>query len=466
MISVLVEDAGTSATHYRELGGTQLVFQALRNGDIDIYPEYSGTIRSEILAGRALADDAEMAAALREMNVSISRPLGFNNSYALGMKKSRAAELGIARVSDLMRFPDLVFGFSNEFMDREDGWPGLKRAYELPQRAVSGLDHDLAYRQLRLDALDVIDLYTTDAKIELYDLAILEDDRAFFPRYDAVLLYRPDLSSRFPDVVASVRRLEGKISRAEIMLANGRVEFGGISELRVAADFVSTQFGVAKEIREETAAAQVWARTVEHLDLVRQSLIPAIMIAIALGIWAAKSPRTGQIILGVVSIVQTIPALALLVLLMPPISSLGLSSVGLGSATAVTALFLYSLLPIVRNTHAGLNDIAEELRESAAALGLPAGYRLVRVELPLAARSILAGIKTAAVINVGFATLGALIGAGGYGQPIITGIRLNDTALILQGAIPAAALALLMQGGFELAERYGVARGLRVGGVE
>jgi osmoprotectant transport system permease protein len=466
MVSLLVDEAGTSATHYRELGGTQLVFQALRNGDIDIYPEYSGTIRSEILAGRAMAGHGEMAAALREMNVSISRPLGFNNSYALGMKKSRARELGIARVSDLMRFPDLVFGFSNEFMDRNDGWPGLRREYGLPQRQVSGLDHDLAYRQLRLDALDVIDLYTTDAKIELYDLAILEDDRSYFPRYEALLLYRSDLASRAPRVVDSVRRLEGKISRAEIMSANGRVEFDGVSELRVAADFLSTRFGVEKQVEEVSAASRVWERTVEHVDLVRKSLIPAIMIAIALGIWAAKSPRTGQLILGAVSVVQTIPALALLVLLMPPISFLGLSSVGLGSATAVLALFLYSLLPIVRNTHAGLNDIAEELRESAAALGLPAGYRLVRVELPLAARSILAGIKTAAVINVGFATLGALIGAGGFGQPIITGIRLNDTALILQGAIPAAVLALLMQVGFEWAERYAVPRGLRIGSVE
>ncbi|MGE4607305.1 MAG: glycine betaine ABC transporter substrate-binding protein [Myxococcota bacterium] len=466
MISMLVGDAGIPATHYRELGGTQLVFQALRNGDIDIYPEYSGTIRSEILAGRAMADDAEVAEALREMSVSISRPLGFDNSYALGMKKSRASELGITRVSDLVRFPDLVFGFSNEFIDREDGWRNLQREYELPQREVSGLDHDLAYRQLRLDALDVIDLYTTDAKIELYDLAILEDDRGYFDRYEALLLYRSDLASRFPDVVDSVRRLEGQISRAVIMSANGRVEFDGISEPRVAAEFVSTRFGVAMEFDEETPAERVWSRTLEHLDLVRRSLIPAILIAIALGIWAAKSPRTGQIILAAVSIVQTIPALALLVLLMPPIAFLGLASVGLGSATAVTALFLYSLLPIVRNTHAGLNDIAQELRESAAALGLPAGYRLVRVELPLAASSILAGIKTAAVINVGFATLGALIGAGGFGQPIITGIRLNDTALILQGAIPAAVLALLMQGGFELAERYCVPRGLRIGSAE
>ena len=129
---------------------------------------------------------------------------------------------------------------------------------------------------------------------------------------------------------------------------------------------------------------------------------------------------------------------------------------------ASAALFLYSLLPIVRNTHAGLTGIPLELRESAAALGLPGSVRLRRVELPMAMKSILAGIKTAAVINVGTATLAALIGAGGYGQPILTGIRLDNVGLILEGAVPAALLALLVQGMFEGIERWLTPRGLRI----
>jgi osmoprotectant transport system permease protein len=129
----------------------------------------------------------------------------------------------------------------------------------------------------------------------------------------------------------------------------------------------------------------------------------------------------------------------------------------------MAALFLYSLLPITRNTHAGLVGIAEPIRQSALALGLGTGDRLLRIELPLAAPLILAGIKTAAVINVGTATLGALIGAGGYGQAILTGIRLDDVGLILEGAIPAAVLALVVQYGFEWAERSVVPRGLRLG---
>ena len=127
----------------------------------------------------------------------------------------------------------------------------------------------------------------------------------------------------------------------------------------------------------------------------------------------------------------------------------------------LVALFLYSLLPIVRNAYSGLTDIAASLRESARALGLPAAARLRLIELPLASRAILAGVKTSAVINVGTATIAAFIGAGGYGERIVTGLALNDHALLLAGAIPAAALALLVQWTFDLADRLIVAEGLR-----
>src|SRR3569623_985164 len=177
-------------------------------------------------------------------------------------------------------------------------------------------------------------------------------------------------------------------------------------------------------------------------------------MAVPLGILAARWRRLGQGLLAVVGIVQTIPSLALLVFMIPLLGS--------GPAPALVALFLYSLLPIVRNTHAGLCGISPALRESAAALGVPRGAMLHRIELPLASPLILAGIKSAAIINVGTATLGALVGAGGLGEPIFTGIRLDDLALIMEGAVPASALARLVQGLFELIERLVVPLGLRV----
>ncbi|NIL98170.1 MAG: ABC transporter permease subunit [Planctomycetales bacterium] len=462
IIAQLAQSSSDAVQHHRELGGTRLLFNALRHGDIDIYPEYTGTIAQEILAGKRLPDDQAIHAALQPLGIRISQPLGFNNTYALAMQKETAQRLGITTISDLTAHPQLRFRFSHEFIDRADGWPGLRQRYGLPQREVKGMDHDLAYRQLSAGTIDVIDAYTTDAKISFYDLQLLQDDRQHFPRYDAVLLYRTDLADRQPAFVASFGKLTGHIHEEAIRSLNARTELGGETETQVAADFLKTTWGLVTEAPPDSVAARIGRHTAEHLDLVRQSLIPAILVAIPLGIWAAVKPAAGQVILFAVGVVQTIPALALLVMLMTPVNLLGLQSVGGGSITAIVALFLYSLLPIVRNTATGLRDISPPVRESAIALGLPATARLRLIELPLASPTILAGVKTAAVINIGFATLGALIGAGGYGQPILSGIRLHSTSLILQGAIPAALLALLAQGGFELAERWLIPKGLRL----
>ena len=454
MLAHLARGAGAAASHRRELGGTRVLWEALLRGDIDVYPEYTGTIAQEILAGRNLKTDAELRAALAARGIVMGRPLGFNNTYAIGMKKEAAKRLGIRTMSDLAKHPGLALGFSEEFMDRGDGWPALRERYRLPHKNARGLDHDLAYRGLQSGDIDAIDVYTTDAEIAYYDLALLDDDLKHFPTYNAVLLYRADLEQRAPGAVATLRRLEGRIAAAEMSAMNARVKLERVSEARTAADFLKARLNVEAAVDAETMAERFWRNTVDHLTLVGISLLAAIAISIPLGVVAAKRRKTGQAILGVVGILQTIPSLALFVFMIPLL--------GIGGPPAVVALFLYSLLPIVRNTYAGLHDVPPSLRESAEALGLPAGARLRLVELPMAARSILAGIKTSAVINVGTATLGALIGAGGYGQPILTGIRLDDTGLILQGAVPAAVLALVVQGLFEIAERLVVARGLRL----
>ena len=450
----LAEDAGATATHQRDLGGTRILWNALLAGNIDAYPEYTGTISQEILAGENLTTEDQIRAAVATHGVLMSRPLGFNNTYAIGMRADRAKELGITRISDLVNHPDLKFGFTNEFMDRGDGWPRLREHYSLPQQDVRGLDHDLAYRGLNDGALDVMDLYSTDAEIRYYDLAVLDDDRKLFPVYNAVILYRDNLAERAPDVVAAFLRLESAIPESAMIAMNARAKLDRIPEAQVAADFVDKALDVQIAVVEVSAVDRLINHGIEHCRLVAISLFAAILISVPLGIAASRLPRLGQLILGVVGVIQTIPSLALLVFMIPLL--------GIGGPPAMVALFLYSLLPIVRNTHSGLQQIPGPLRESAAALGLPSGARLWRIELPMAAGSILAGIKIAAVINVGTATLGALIGAGGYGQPILTGIRLDDVGLILQGALPAAALAMLAQGGFELLERFIVPAGIRL----
>jgi len=454
MVTQLARSTGARAEHRRELGGTTVLWEALRRGELDLYPEYTGTLRQELLSGRNLPDDAALREALAAEGLRMSAPLGFNNTYALGMKEAEAERLGIRRISDLLAHPALRFGFSNEFMDRADGWPALRDRYRLPQRDLRGLDHDLAYRGLESGALQVTDVYSTDAEIAAYGLRVLEDDLRHFPAYDAVLLYRADLQARAPDALAAVLRLEGRLSEGEMVKLNARARLERVPEARVAADFLSSALGVTAEVRGESLSARVWRRTREHLFLVVVSLLAAMALAVPLGVLAARRPRVGQGVLGLAGIIQTVPSLALLVVMIPLL--------GIGSRPAIAALFLYSLLPIVRNTAAGLAGIPLEIRESAEALGLPPRARLWRIDLPMAAPSILAGIQTAAVINVGTATLGALVGAGGYGQPILTGIRLDDVGLILEGAVPAAALALLASGLFQAVERAVVPKGLRL----
>ncbi|OHC50901.1 ABC transporter permease/substrate-binding protein [Rhodanobacter soli] len=444
-------EAGVDAVHRRELGGTSILWRALLEGEIDAYPEYTGTLTQELLKGvPADADIATLRTRLKPLGIGITDSLGFSDTYAIGMRADEAARLGIKDISDLLRHPDLRFGFSNEFMDRGDGWPGLRRRYGLPQTKVSGLDHTLSYRAVASGAVDAIDLYSTDAEIPYYHLRTLRDDRDYFPRYEAVYLYRVALERSAPAFVRVLHKLTGSIDEDAMRAMNARVKLRGIKENVVAADFL----GIRADGHDGGLWSHLLQRSVEHVKLVAISLGLAMLLAIPLGILAARLRRLGQWVIGLAGVLQTVPSLAMFVFMIPLL--------GIGTWPAIAALFLYSLLPIVRNTHAGLAGIAPELRESAAALGLPSGVRLRRVELPLAMRSILAGIKTAAVINVGTATLAALIGAGGYGQPILTGIRLDDVGLILQGAIPAAVLALLVQGLFELVERWLTPRGLRL----
>lgn len=454
ILVTLAKSRGIQIAHRQELGGTRILWNALVKGDIDAYPEYTGTIIEEILAGEGIHDWKSLKQSLEKLGILMTHPLGFNNTYIIGMKKKRAAELNIKNISDLQNHPQLKLGFSNEFMDRGDGWPSLKIRYGLSHKNVRGMDHDIAYRGLENGTIDAIDLYSTDAEIQYYDLQRLTDDLNHFTEYRAVILYRADLSECSPEFVSSLKLLEGKISEQQMTRMNVRTKLERFPESYVAAEFLSNNFLISIQIKEEGMVNRFLKHSREHLLLVLFSLTAAILVSLPLGIMAARYPKAGQIILGLVGIVQTIPSLALLVFMIPLL--------GIGGPPALMALFLYSLLPIVRNTYTGIRSIPVPIIESAQALGLPDQAILFRIELPLASRTILAGIKTSAVINVGTATLGALIGAGGYGQPILTGIRLDDIGLILQGAVPAACLALLVQFVFGILDRILIPRGLRI----
>jgi osmoprotectant transport system permease protein len=453
----LAAASGAEAEHAAWLGDTGKPWNALLSGDIDAYAEYTGTLRQELLADEGLQSDDELRTALEAKGLRMSRSVGFSDTYAIAMKRDRAAALGIKTISDLKTRPKLNVGVSTAFRERGDGWSGLKVRYGLPFDP-QGLDHTVVYQALKEGTLDVADVYSTEPQIRQFDLQVLEDDKHYFPAYDAVLLYRADLEARAPRAVRSMLRLEGAISEDAMRDLNARAQTGEkTQEAQIAADFLAEKF----DVHVAAAAEGLWQRlltaTLQHLFLVAVSLALGILTAVPLGVLAAKQPSVGQLVLGAAGVVQSFPALALLVLLLAFPFYLPL-----GAAPAIVALFLYSLLPIMRNTYTGLHDIPLTVRESAEALGLSSFARLRLIELPMASRSILAGIKTAAVIAVGNATLGGLIGAGGYGLAILIGLNKNDPHLLWEGALPAVAMALAVQGLFELAERFLVPRGLRL----
>jgi osmoprotectant transport system permease protein len=447
MARLALDQAGIRAEHRRELGGSRILFDAVADGSIGAYPEYTGTLRFEVFADQHLTDDAALAPVLARHGLALSRPLGFSDGYALAIRADTARRYGLTTLSDLARHPELTVAVSNEFVDRADGWRALSAAYGMSAIKVRGIDHDLAYRALAGGQIDATDVYTTDAEIAAYHLVVLQDDRAFFPRYDAAFLYRRDLA---PAAVAVLDGLAGRLDEAKMRELNRKVRIDGVTETEAAREALGL---AAASGAEDGRWQRLLDRTREHGALVAVALALALVIALPLGVAAARLPRLGALVLPLTGLLQTIPSLALFVMLIPVL--------GIGAAPTIAALFLYSLLPIVRNTHAGLTGIAPALLDSAEALGLSRRTRLLRVELPLALPTILAGVRTAAVIAVGLATLGAIIGAGGYGQPILTGIRLANNGLILEGAVPAALLALVIEGAFHLLERTITPRGLR-----
>jgi osmoprotectant transport system permease protein len=435
------------------LGGTGIAYRAVAHGSVDFYPEYTGTISRAILKDPSVESVAAIRAGLRPQGLTISDPLGFENTYALAVRADVARRLGLERISDLTRHPGLTAAFTSGFLERDDGWPGLRRHYGLTLAGVRTIEHALAYQALAGGTVDVIDVFSTDGRLTRPGVTVLRDDRRFFPAYAAVLLARTDFVERHPRAWASLgRALVGRIDAAAMIRLNALADLEGRSARQVAARFLGREVTDAEE--RVRLARELGALTLQHLGLVAAAVALAVLAGVPLGVLAARSATFGQAELMAVGVLQTIPALALLCFMIPLL--------GIGTLPALVALFLYALLPIVRGTFTGLATLDRQLLEIADVFGLTGWRRLARIELPLASVSILAGVKTAAIWTVGTATLAAFIGGGGYGTLIVRGLALDDVATILAGAVPAALMALLFHGLFELVDRRLIPRGLRL----
>ena len=452
----IIEQVGEARAERRVgLGGTGVTQRAIESGAIDLYPEYTGTLAQVILKDRSLRTVEAIRARLVPRGLTIGDSLGFANSYALAVREDRGARLGLRTISDLALHPELRAAFSSGFLEREDGWPGLRAHYGLALHRVGVMEHALTYRAIASGDVEVMDVFSTDGQLERLRLRLLEDDRRFFPDYSAVLLARRELAERFPRTWARLREaLEGRIDGRRMAQLNALVDLDGKPIAEAAAVFLRGGAAAPSGTGNSRAMlTEIGVLTLAHLVLVLISVGAAIVLGIPMGIMAARYRRAGQLELSVIAMLQTVPALALLMFMIPLF--------GIGQGPALVALSLYALLPIARNTYAGLMTIDRTLLEIAWVLRLGELRRLLRIDLPLSAIAIMAGIKTAAVTTVGTATLAAFIGGGGYGTLIVRGLALDDTATILAGAAPAALMALAFHGLFELMDLVVIPRGLR-----
>ena len=460
---VLRQTAATAgpAEHREGLGNTAVVLAALKAGAIDVYPEYLGTIDEEILGHRTASTREVIARELAAQGLGLGVPLGFSNGYALAMPADEAERLNITRISDLAAHPDVVLGLSHEFMGRMDGWPGLSKRYGLTAHPVS-IDHGLSYDALASGKIAVTDIYTTDAQIAPRHLRVLADDKDYFPHYDAVLLYRLDAPTRHPAQWQALQSLAGRIPVATMIAMNGRAELRHETFADIAREFVGGHFDATAQTAVDDPGqrdalggrflkrlfAPDLARLLgQHLLLVIVAVVCATVLGVPLGAAAAAYPRSEGPVMATVGVLQTIPSLALLAMLIPLMGRIG-------TGPALVALTLYALLPIARNTATGLLGVPPGLREAGTALGLTPAQRWTAIDVRLALPTLMAGIGTAAVITVGTATIAAFVGAGGLGDRIVTGLALNDHAMLLAGAVPSAVLALVVQGLFALLARW------------
>ncbi|HMG71248.1 MAG TPA: glycine betaine ABC transporter substrate-binding protein [Gemmatimonadaceae bacterium] len=473
MFSQVLESRGFSVDRKPGLGATEIAFGALRTNAIDAYPEYTGTgliaILHDTLPDSVTADPRAVFAHVARRFVDLYHvrwlpPLGFQNTYAIAVTRSTASRYHLRTLSDLAREGShLTAGFTADFIGRNDGLVGLARVYGLKPRAVRPLAPAVKYQALASGAVDVIDGYSTDGLLARYDLVTLIDDKHFFPPYEAAALISNRLDTEAPGAVAALTLLSGRLDEKTMRQLNRRVEVDGEDVKKVASDELAalglTGVTRAKGSIQDAPSGQqsgflryLWDRratiaelTMRHLELVAVALFAAVIIAVPLGLGLERTRRIAEPTIGGLGVLQTIPSIALLAFMIP--------FLGVGVAPALVALWLYALYPIARGTYTGVRDADPDAVAAAEALGTTPTQRLLWVRLPLAAPVIMAGIRTAAVITVGAATLAAFIGAGGLGEPIVAGLALADTRMILSGALPAAVLALAVDGVLAIVER-------------
>jgi len=433
LIAQHLENRGFT-TERKILGGTFVAYRALKEDAIDFYVEYSGTL-AEAVYKTSFENFADLQKHTEADGLLAFESLGFDNSYCLVVRKE-LFDSGVQKISDLKDKPDLVGGVSAEFRRRKDGWPKLSATFAL-QNKIINLENPMGYQALADQKVDFAEAYTTDAIVKTLNFQVLQDDKDFFPRYDAFILSRQNLPQ---PVMDALKELTGQLNNPAMMALNEQA-MNNKNLRAITSNFLKSK-GLMSGVENPTTAKVgfdwklLGQRTLTHLFLTFWSVFFAALIALPLGVFIYKKKALAAPVLAFVGILQTIPSIALLSFMIPLF--------GIGARPALVGLLLYSLLPILRNTYTAFESLDPKLISVAKAIGLESRDIFFSISLPLSLPTIFAGLRTAATINIGTATLAAFIGAGGLGEPIVTGLAMNDSRIILEGAVPAALLAVVV----------------------
>lgn len=470
MFAQILESKGIPVIRRPGLGATEIAFGAFRQGALDVFPEYTGTGLMAVLHDSL---DDSLARNPTAVFSHVSRrfedlyglrwlpPLGFENTYAIAVRPETAAKYHLATLSDLARESGkLSAGLTSDFIGRPDGLAGLAKAYGMKFGTVRLMSPALKYQALAGGSVDVVDGYSTDGLLSKYNLVVLRDDKRFFPPYQAAAIVSARVVREYPAAIEALTQLSGKLDEPTMRALNRRVEVDR-EDVKSVAQSELARLGLAGAQRGSTASSggrdqgfvsyvisrksDIADEFLRHLLLSAVALAAAIVVAIPLGLLLERKAHLAEGTLGLLGVIETIPSIALLAFMLPLF--------GIGVVPALVALWLYALYPIARATYTGVREADPDAVEAAEALGTTPMQRLLWIRLPLATPVIMSGVRTAAVLIVGAATLAAFIGAGGLGEPIVQGLALADTRLVLTGAIPAAILAILVDRGLAIAER-------------
>ena len=473
ILSILLEENyGFKVIRQFNLGGTKLVFDSLRNAEIDIYPEYTGTGYTMLLKLSGETNPRKTYKIvkkqfLKKFQLVWSLPLGFENTYALTVRKSDPRFKKINSIEGLKGQTHLFkIGMDHEFMERKDGFQNFVKKYslEFEKNYLKTMDQGLMYSALKNKKVDMVMAYSTDGRIKSFNLKALKDNRKFFPSYEVAYLTRSAILQQFPQLKKAFKELEGNITEKEIISLNNQVDQLKYETYQVARNFLIKKnllIDDLQDLKNDSVIDYYISKReyffkifYEHILLICVSLFLALLVAIPIGILANYNSKVEKLVFITVNTLQTIPSLALLAIFIP--------FLGIGFLPAIVTLFIYSLLPIIRNTFEGIKNIDRSFIEAGAGVGLNTIQILRFIQIPLALPVILAGVRTSAVIVVGTATLAAFIGAGGLGDPIFRGIATLNSKLIFLGAVPACLLAIILDRTLTLLEKVMVSKGLKL----